>query len=104
LAREKKTTGQVFISFHLNNNKTISDIVKIKQLTNGCDDEVIRVFKNFKDTLNLKPANYSFSVDFKIIDANENEMPITGYIPNAHDVLKNYLFGLTASYLDRTVY
>jgi ssRNA-specific RNase YbeY (16S rRNA maturation enzyme) len=92
IARENNTIGQVFISFRFNEDKTISDIKILKDLPDGCSDEVIRVLKGVT-FLNIKPDEYTFSVNFRIENGDDIQNDPNG-ITHPEKELKNYLFGV----------
>ena len=45
-ARSKGTEGKVFVEFVVNTDGTLSDIITVKGIGSGCDEEAIQVLKN----------------------------------------------------------
>ena len=93
-AQESGTAGKVSVSFKINQDRSITDIVIIKSVPYGCDDEVLRVLKKFKGTLDLKPDEYTFSIVF---DSDESE-GYNAYAWKDRKYLKNFLFGTFVLY------
>jgi periplasmic protein TonB len=63
-AFKKNIEGRVIIGFVINKDGSISDIKTVKGIGYGCDEEAIRLVKNFSKfipgTKEGKPARYAF--------------------------------------------
>jgi TonB family protein len=91
---EAEAAGRVSLSFKINNDGAIKDIIILNAIPAGygCDQAVLRALKQFRGSLKLTPNVYTISVVF---DSSER----TGYDAWAErKVLKNFLFGAAILY------
>ncbi|WP_295794983.1 TonB family protein [Mucilaginibacter sp.] len=66
LAREGNIVGSVVVKFNVNYNHNISDVVVLKGVGNGCDEEVVRAVKAFTGSVEAKSGNYKMAVSFAL--------------------------------------
>jgi TonB family protein len=76
-AREANIVGSVVVNFNVNDNHNISDIVVLKGVGNGCDEEVVRAIKAFTGSVEAKAGNYKMAVTFDL-DGIKAPKPASG--------------------------
>ena len=84
-ARQNKITGHEIVYFNVHNGK-ISNVKIAKGLQNDIDNEVLRTFNLFKESVQAEDGNYSMAITFQLvgIESNLGVLPATG---------KNYFLG-----------
>jgi len=84
-ARQNKVTGYEIVYFNVQNGK-ISNVRIAKGLQSDIDNEVLRTFNSFKESIQAEDANYSMALAFQLIgvESNLGVLPATG---------KNYFLG-----------
>ncbi|HQT22735.1 MAG: hypothetical protein B7X86_10925 [Sphingobacteriales bacterium 17-39-43] len=84
-ARQEKISGYEVVYFKIQNGK-ISDIKIAKGLQNDIDNEVLRTFDLFKETVEAEDNDYALAIAFHLtgIENNSLTLPSTG---------KNYFIG-----------
>lgn len=84
-ARQNKITGHEIVYFNVQNGK-ISNVKIAKGLQNDIDNEVLRTFNLFKESVQAEDGNYSMAITFQLvgIESNLGVLPGTG---------KNYFLG-----------
>jgi len=84
-ARQEKITGYEVVYFKIQNGK-ISNIKIAKGLQNDIDNEVLRTFDLFKETVEAEDNDYALAIAFHLtgIENNSLTLPSTG---------KNYFIG-----------
>lgn len=84
-ARQEKITGYEVVYFKIQNGK-ISDIKIAKGLQNDINNEVLRTFDLFKETIEAEDNNYAMAIAFHLTgtESNPGQLPSTG---------KNYFIG-----------
>ncbi len=84
-ARQNKITGHEIVYFNVQNGK-ISNVKIAKGLQNDIDNEVLRTFNLFKESVQAEDGNYSMAITFQLvgIESNLGILPGTG---------KNYFLG-----------
>ena len=65
-AREAKVTGNVVVKFNLDASHKINDIVVLKGIGSGCDEEVVRAIKGFAGSIEATAGNYKMAVTFTL--------------------------------------
>lgn len=69
-AREANIVGSVVVKFNVNDSHNISDIVVLRGVGNGCDEEVVRAIKAFTGPVEAKAGNYKMAVTFDLDGIN----------------------------------
>jgi TonB family protein len=84
-ARQEKITGYEVVYFKIQNGR-ISDVKIAKGLQNDIDNEVLRTFDLFKETVEAEDNDYALAIAFHLtgIENNSLTLPSTG---------KNYFIG-----------
>ena len=84
-ARQNKITGYEIVYFNVKNGK-ISNVRIAKGLQSDIDNEVLRTFNLFKESVQAEDSNYSMAIAFQLIgvESNLGVLPATG---------KNYFLG-----------
>ncbi|MFA6945954.1 MAG: TonB family protein [Pedobacter sp.] len=84
-ARQNKITGYEIVYFNVHNGK-ISNVRIAKGLQSDIDNEVLRTFNLFKESVQAEDSNYSMAIAFQLIgvESNLGVLPATG---------KNYFLG-----------
>jgi len=76
-AREANVVGSVVVNFNVNENHNLSNIVVLKGIGNGCDEEVVRAIKAFTGSVEAKAGNYKMAVTFDL-DGIKAPKPASG--------------------------
>ena len=71
VARENKSVGSVIVKFDIAENHKLSNVILIKGIGSGCDEEVLRVIKGYTGDINTKSGTYKLAITFNLdgIDA-----------------------------------
>jgi len=84
-ARQNKITGYEIVYFNVQNGK-ISNVRIAKGLQSDIDNEVLRTFNLFKESVQAEDSNYSMAIAFQLtgVESDLGILPATG---------KNYFLG-----------
>ncbi|MCR8559834.1 M56 family metallopeptidase [Mucilaginibacter sp. BJC16-A38] len=84
VARENKSVGSVIVKFDIAENRKLSNVILIKGIGSGCDEEVLRVIKGFTGDINTKSGTYKLTITFNLdgIDAPKSASESLGGDPS----------------------
>ena len=80
-ARQSNITGYVLVNFTVANNK-ITDVEIAKKLQDDIDNEILRAFNLFKDTIQVPDNKYSWAITFQLIGLKNNIEPLSQAVQN----------------------
>lgn len=80
-ARQAHITGYVLVNLTVANNK-ITSVGIAKKLQDDIDNEVLRAFNLFKDTLQAKDNKYSWAITFQLTGLKNNIEPLPQAVQN----------------------
>lgn len=66
VARENKSVGSVIVKFDIAENHKLSNVILIKGIGSGCDEEVLRVIKGYTGDISTKPGTYKLAITFNL--------------------------------------
>ena len=95
VAVEDHVQGTVVIRFKVNEHKKIVDVQVVKSLNPAVDEEAVRVFNGYRQSILLPPAEYSAAVSFLMV----NKSGISNAAPFDKSPYKNFLFEASIRYM-----
>lgn len=81
VAFENKLVGSVIVKFDIAENHKLSNVIFIKGIGSGCDEEVLRVIKGYSGDINTKSGTYKLAVTFNL-DGIEAPKPASETLAN----------------------
>lgn len=81
VARANKSVGSVIVKFDVAENHKLSNVILIKGIGSGCDEEVLRVIKGYTGDINTKSGTYKLAITFNL-DGLDAPKPATESLAN----------------------
>jgi len=69
--------GNVIVQFTINNDHSITDIKIIDGIGHRCDEEVVRVLKSYKGTVDKEAGDYMIGISFNLINEGGKKPYVT---------------------------